>query len=99
MPKGYPSPEIIAAHAADIATWWARCDTHKRYYTPKELEQIFGVSMRALAGGLELAGWRRKLVWARRANRRVRLTFWVPPGGRAPVPARGRPCLVLVPTG
>ena len=59
MPKGHPSPDSIATHAAHITTWWAGSASRRPYYTPQQLEKALGTSMRALAGPMELCGWHR----------------------------------------
>ena len=91
MPKGHPSPDCIAAHAAHITTWWAGNAARRPYYTPLQLEKALGASMRALAGPMELCGWHRARVWSKRDNKRVLRVYWVAPGSRAPRPPRGRP--------
>ena len=91
MPKGHADPITIAMHAASITAWCASNASRLTHYTPNQLEAALGMSMRALAGPLELLRWRRVQVWGRVSNRRVLKTYWIPPGGMVPRPQRGRP--------
>lgn len=91
MPRGQHSPESVAAHMAAIAVFWASQQAREPYYLPRHLEMRLGASMRVLAAPLEILGWHRVRIWHRHAGRRVLRTYWIPPGGRAPRPARGRP--------
>lgn len=93
MHKAHTSPEVTAAHVADIAAWWAANASPLSSYTPRQLEAALGRSMRAVAHALELCGWHRVRIWKRSDNRRMLRVYWTPPGAEVQRPARGRPRL------
>jgi hypothetical protein len=96
MPKGFSDPMTVAMHAAHIATCWAKCHSQADTYTPKELERLFSLPMRASSGVLLLLGWRRRKEFTKHRGRRTLTTRWYPPGTVPPKRLRGRPRIDLL---
>jgi hypothetical protein len=91
MPTGHASVARFAEAFDQVNRWWQETPEPLPYYAPKELQREHGCGMRRLAQPLQALGWHKEMVWDRRAGKRVLRTFWVPPGGWAPRPPRGRP--------
>jgi len=95
MPKGHNSLSSISNAVAAATCWWAGQREHLPYYKSHQIQNGVGLHMRQLAAALRLLGWTRAKAWTRIDGRRVLRYYWVPPGGQAPRPKRGRPAFWL----
>lgn len=60
--------------------------------TPSELKAVFSAPMQTLAPALQILRWTRHYRWPTKNNKRIVLTYWVPPNSSPPPKGqRGRP--------
>ncbi|MFZ1539318.1 MAG: hypothetical protein WAT23_18300 [Chromatiaceae bacterium] len=83
--------------AAGIRSWWNRLPPTQRrqLYRPAELARATGTPAYDLPTVLAHLGWDRAVHWSRVDGRRVRRTYYAPPGYQVPRPPRGRPSFSL----
>lgn len=89
------TPHRLAHDLARITTWWASLPGTERrvLYRPHEITRATGTPRQHLPHVLDLLRWHRACHWTREGGRRVRRTYYAPPGHRVPRPPRGRPPL------